>query len=66
MPCNNSEVCEMQLPRTQQKISAPVPKSDAATAEKPTKYSRGAAQYSKEKPKSGRSKQKNAYPDYRL
>ena len=47
------------------KVSAPVPKSDAATAEKTTKPSQGTAQYSKEKQKSSRSKQENAYPDYK-
>ena len=46
-------------------ISALVPKSDAATAEKTTKHSQETAKYSKEKRKSSRSKQKNAYPDYR-
>ena len=48
------------------KISAPVPKSDAATAEQTTNHFQGAAQYKKEKQSSFRSKQKNAYPDYRL
>ena len=45
-------------------ISAPVPKSGAATAEQTTKHSQRTAHYSKEKRKSSRSKQKNAYPDY--
>ena len=47
------------------KISTPVPKSDAATAEKTTTHSRRTAQYSNEKQKLFRSKQKNTYPDYR-
>ena len=47
------------------KMSAPARKSDAATAEISTKHSRETAQFSKEKHKSSRSKQKNAYPDYR-
>ena len=46
-------------------ISALAQKSDATTAETTTKHSLETAQYSKEKQKSCRSKQKNAYPDYR-
>ena len=40
------------------KINELVPKSDAATAEKTTKYSQGTSQYSKEKWKSAKSKQR--------
>ena len=47
------------------KFNASVTKSDAATAEKTIKHSEGNAQYLKEKFKSPRSKQRNAYPDYR-
>ena len=44
------------------KISKPSQKSDAATVEMTTKRSQETAPYSKEKQKSSRSKQKNAYP----
>ena len=44
------------------KISAPAPKSDAATAEMTTKHSQETTQYSKEKQKSSRSKQKKLIP----
>ena len=45
-------------PKDKTKISAPVPKSDAATAEQTTKHSQGTAQYSKDKLKSSKSKKK--------
>ena len=47
------------------KISAPVPMSDAASAEQSTKHTKGTVQCSKEKQKSSRSEQKDAYPDKR-
>ena len=46
-------------------ISAPVTKSNAATAEKTTKHSQETVKYSKKKWKSSRSKQRNAYLDNR-
>ena len=47
------------------KLSSSAPKTDAATAEQTPKYPQGTTQYSKEKQKSSRSKQKNADPDYK-
>ena len=47
------------------KISAPAQKSAAASAEMTTKHSQETAQDVKEKHKSSRFKQNNAYPDYR-